>query len=170
MSNIVGPEPVIKAVQAALIANLPGQIDTLNNDVDDGVTVDHPITDGILDYIPLPGELVDAPMIGIDEGRLQWEDDQGFSATGVVDLLVIAYVQNADQGALTNLRRRMSLAIMRTILEGEVPRRIMPAWGITFRGGEPGPTGGSPWKTDDQPPYSYLTWTTLAFRCKYDEG
>jgi hypothetical protein len=170
VSNIVGVEPVIKAVQARLVADLAAQIDTLNNSVVDGVTVDHPITDGILDYIPLPGELVDAPMIGIDEGRLQWEDDQGFSATGIVDLLVVAYVQNADQGALTNLRRRMSLAIMRSILEGPTPRRLDPAWGITFRGSEPGPTGGSPWKTDDQPPYSYLTWTTCAFRFKYDEG
>lgn len=168
--SIQGPDPVIKAIQAQLIAHLPDEIDTINSEKDDGLEVDHPITDGILDYIPLPGELVDAPMIGIDEGRFTWEDDTGFAATGVVDLLVVAYVQDAEQAALTNVRRRMSLAIMRAVLQGDTPRQIAPAWGITFRGGEPGPTGGSPWKTDDQPPYSYLTWTTLAFRCKYDEN
>lgn len=165
--TIQGYEPTISALRTQLAALLPGKIATINAAATDGITIADPVQ--VYDHLPSLGELTDWPIVAIEEGRLSWEDDTGHHATGVLDLLVVAYIQHSEPSALAVYRRRYALAIMRASLEGATPRQCTPAWGITCRGVEPGPSATNKWR-DDEPPGTYATFTAVGLRLKYDES
>lgn len=155
-------EPIVAALHQRLVDDLPAALNAINAAADDGFELSEAVT--ILDYIPPPSDLLAPPVIGVGDGPTKFEDDNGFSATGRHELLVVAYDQSSDQQALAWQLRRWSKAIARVIL---AERRLGAdaAWGTGLVGTAPGPT----LVDDPESPREWFSWVGLRFWAKRDE-
>ena len=167
--TIRGVEPAVLALRDRLSSGLATAIATINAAATDGVVVPDPAA--VLDYMPAPGELVQFPTVGIEHAGGRWEDDTGWEATGVYDLVVVAFVQDADQQTLARFVRRYHLAVCRTVFTNT--RNLGSGdgipWSVQIVGFDFGPSTSTK-VLSDEPPYTYWTWVAVAMRCKLTEA
>jgi len=165
---IRGVEPAVNALRQRIEDDLPANIAAINATVTDGTLIEDPVV--VTDYVQPPGELVQFPSIGIEHGPGRWEDDTGYGATGVYDLIVVAFVQNADQQSLARYVRRYHLALTRTIFS--TSRNLGSGdgipWSAQVNGFDFGPALTVK-EVHDTPPHTYMTWVAIAVRVKLDE-
>lgn len=166
---IQGPQAAIAALQTHLETELPAQVLSVNNDVTDGVYIADPLH--VYDYMPAIGQLTDFPIIGIEHGKLRWEDDTGFDATAILDVAVVAFVNHPDPQGLARRVRRYQTAILRTL---DQTRSLgfgsgVP-WGVQMTGADFGPALERRMPTSDDPPQTFMTYTVVGLRLKYDES
>lgn len=161
-SGIQGVEPVIAALKVRLDAELPGEVILTNSD-----HTDYPLSaPTVLDYLPTPqGEMGEFPLVGIGERRGRLEDDTGWSATGVYEVMVIAWDQDADQRALAFKLRRWERCLLRASLKNRrlTDPRSQVGWGLTAGDLLPGPT----FELED--PRTYLSWRAVTITARSDE-
>lgn len=168
--TIQGPEPAVTALRQRIEDDLPAAVAVVNGAVTDGITIAAPDAANVLDYMPAIGELVNFPTVAIEHGPGRFEDDTGHDATGVYDLAVVAFVQDADPQRLARIVRRTMTALMRCVLAGRAFGTGDGAvWGLTLRATDFGPAL-SKRERSDEPPDTYMTWATVAIRCKIDES
>lgn len=168
--TLQGPEPLITALRQRLVDDLPGHVTTVNGEVTDGTTIVSPDAANILDYLPSVGELVNFPTVAIEHGPGRFEDDTGHEATGVYDLVVVAFVQDADPQRLARVVRRTHRAVMRTVLAGRaIGSGSGAAWGVTLNSFDFGPALTRR-ERGDAPPDTYMTWVAMSIRCRIDES
>lgn len=150
-------EPAILAVKERLENNLPAAIDAINAEVTDGHEIEPVVA--VHTFIPPPDFLDDFPMIGIGDGPSTFEDDNGSSATGRHELLVVAYLQDAEQEALAWKLRRYLQAIARVVLKDRNLNDTVAgaAWGTGLVRISAGPT-----LADNEDPKHVKTWMTWA--------
>lgn len=156
-------EPAIRALHARLVDELPAAIAGLNAEVSDGFELDELVPDRVLDFVPPIALLVDFPTIGIGDGRTTFEDDTGNSATGKHELLIVAYLQNADQRMLAWQLRRTAQVLVRVALRG---RNLGDGgWGTGLVSIDPGPT------LTDNPdaPREFASWVGVRMWVKNEQ-
>ena len=156
-------DPVIRAAHRRLVDELPAAAAEINASVTDGFELPAIGDSQILTHIPPPSERLQPPTIGIGDGRSQFEDDIGSSATGRHELLIVVYEQSSDQDALAWILRRWTQAIATVALD---TRRLGDgAWGTGLIGTAPGPT-----RTDNpDDPREWLSWSGIRLWAKRDE-
>lgn len=170
--QILGPEPSVVALRDRLDTELPAIIDAINATAADSVVMEHPAQ--VLTHVPNPGELVQFPTIGIERARATVADDIGTSFRVTQGLVVLAYVQNADQPSLVTLTDRWIRAIQTAVrLPGGVPTINLgfgPAlpYSVQFRGSDSGPASNTP-VPGLTPPATWWTWCGVALDCVYEE-
>jgi hypothetical protein len=147
-------EPAVQAVIARLETNLTDALTVVNSRNDDGYEIEKPVQ--ILPFIPPPDWLNDFPTIGIGDGASGFEDDTGFAATGRHELLIVIYLQHADQDALAWQLRRYTQAVAGVVLAGR-NLEAEGAWGTGLVRISPGPTLG-----DNEEPEAVKTWVSWA--------
>lgn len=150
-------ETPVMAVKERLENDLQAALDDINSSVTDGYEVEP--CQQVLTFIPPPDLLTTFPTIGIGDGPSTFEDDNGFEATGRHELLIVCYLQNADQEALAWQLRRYTQAITTTVLAGrELSSTVAgAAWGTGLVRISPGPT-----LADNEDPAQVRTWMTWA--------
>lgn len=168
LGEIRGVEAATTALARRLTDDLPAVIDEINASHPDDEVV--PQAEEILDYMPNLGGLLTFPTVAIGHGPGTWTDDTGFSATGTYDLLIVAFVQHADQRILAQHVRRYQLALLRTVLTNS--RNLGTGdgipWSIVVKAMDFGPSLGQQ-PGADEPFTAFLTWTALSITCKLDE-
>jgi hypothetical protein len=152
-------EHLIAAMVARLTADLPGVIDTINAEATDGLVI--PYVDQVLDYVPTPTILNRFPTVAVQDGPSDFQDDVGWSATGVHDLVLVTFVQDADQQRLATMLRRYTRAVANVAMAG---RTVGDAWGVTLNGILPGPTLGR-----GEEPREWISYTGVSVRLKSEE-
>lgn len=147
---------------------MPAAIAAVNDELTDDTVIDEPRA--ILDFMPPPGLLNKFPTIGIEHGPGRWEDDTGYAATGVYDLIVVAFVQKHDQQQLARYVRRYHLALTRTIFTNS--RNLGTGdgipWSCQLTAFDFGPALTTK-QIADQPPQTFMTWVAIGVRVKLDE-
>lgn len=153
MSPVELNEPVVRAVQGMLADELPDICSDL----------DLPAPVAVETFVPPLALLLDFPTLGIGDAPTRFEDDQGFSATGRHELMIVAFLADQDQEALAWNLRRYGQAIVRT-LRTDLQLRGS-AFGSGLVGVDPGPT------LADKPenPQTFTSWTGVRFWAKRDE-
>lgn len=167
---VEGVEPVIAGLVQRLTDFLPGEIDAVNAQVTDGMTIDRSGLQ-ILDHVPHILTLHQWPTIGVAEGPGRYEDDSGFEATGVHELHIVCFMQEADQQTLVRNLRRLLVAIERTVLEGRVIPHptvdgVNAAWGVVRLRRSPGQTLGEDLAENVR---TWMSSTALVIQAKTDE-
>jgi hypothetical protein len=167
--TLEGVVAAVSALHARILSDLGAQVATINAAVTDEYTILNPDPQNVLDYMPSVGELVSFPTVGIEHGPGRFEDDTGWSATGVYDLIVVTFVQHAEPQGLARLVRRHQLAMLRTIMAGRNlgSGQGIP-WGVTLRNMDFGPALTRR-DRGDGPPDTYMTWSAIAVQVKLDE-
>lgn len=159
-------EPVITALHGRLVDELPGAIEALNAEIETSPFVfplATPAEAQILTYIPPPSDLLAPPVIGIGDGRSKLDDDQGHSATGNHQALIVIYDQAAEQEALAWQLRRWQKLVARLVLQG---RNLGDAaWGTGLIESVPGKTLVD--NPDD--PREWFSWVGIRIWAKRDE-
>ncbi len=157
----------VRALKQRLEASLPAEIAAINATVTDGFVIAEPKQ--VLDYIPYPQVLTDYPTIGIGDGGSTFEDDEGFSATGRHELLIVCYLQHSDQRALAWQLRRYLQAITRVALAGRTLSDTLSgaAWGTGLVRISPGPTLGD--SEDPELVRTWMSWAGVLIWAKRDE-
>jgi hypothetical protein len=156
-------EPAVHAVVGRLRERLGDVIAELNTGVEDGITIEPPTDEQILDFVPQLELLVDFPTIGIQDLPSKFEDDIGSSATGRHLLGVVIFHANPDQRELAWQLRRYARAVASCVLAGRV---IEPdVWGVLLDKVEPGPT-----LSHEENPRTYMSWTAVTFDLRTEEG
>lgn len=164
-----GVEPAVAALRTRIATDLGGHVTTINAAVTDGYTITTPDAQNILDYMPSVGELVAFPTVGIEHGPGRFQDDTGYSATGVYDLIVVTFVQHAEPQGLARLVRRHQLAMLRTVMaDRNLGSGTGIPWGVTLRNMDFGPALTRR-DRGDGPPDTYMTWSAIAVQVKLDE-
>lgn len=132
-------EDTLKALHTRLTTNLNAVIDTANSTLTTpSFPLDYPTQ--VFDYIPPIGELADFPIVAIGDGTIDFQDDVGWSATGVMDFVVCIWVHEFEPRALAWKLRRMMACVANCVL---LDRDLDGAgWGVTLGKIEPGPTLG----------------------------
>lgn len=156
-----GLEPIIDALVARLVAELPAAVAEVNARDTKGITLTVPDTEAILDFVPTPSVLNRFPTIAIEDGPSRLTDDVGWAATGVDDLVVVVFEQHADQRELALRLRRWQLIVRSIILQG---RELDPAWGLVDKGTRPGPTLGRP-----EDPRDWLSYTATVLEVRSEQ-
>lgn len=156
-------EPVVLAVVGRLQDQYAEIVDAINAEVDDGFTIEAPPPEQIRGYIPGPGEFTQYPTIGIGDGPSTFEDDEGYSATGRHEILIVVYEQSDDQETLAWRLRRHQQAITRIVLDGR--RLDDAAWGTGLVRIVPGRT----LVDDPDNPQTWMSWTGIQIWAKRDE-
>lgn len=160
---IDGPEKIVAAVRARLVAELAGFVDQINALHTDGIDVTKPDDQFIYEFIPPRSMMVNFPCIGIQEGTFYLEDDTGWGGTGVVQISVVSYEQDPDPDALAKKLRRLDAAVTACVLDG---RRMPPdGWGVKFIRSDPGPTLG---RQESPREFMSLRATTIEVRFEQD--
>src|SRR4051794_22550247 len=104
-------EPIVVQLKSQLEANLPATITAINaaaGTVADGYTIENPAH--VLDFVPPVSYLTAFPAIGIGDGPSRFEDDIASSATGRHEIMLVVFLQDADQRALAWKLRRYAQA------------------------------------------------------------
>lgn len=167
---VYGIEPVIAGLVKRLEDELPAAIDDVNADQTDGILIDRAHLQ-VLDHVPHILTLHQWPTIGVAEGPGRYEDDTGHEATGVHELQIVAFMQDADLQTLAKKLRRIFVAVERVALAGRViPHATLggvnAAWGVQRLRRLPGPTLG------EEDPGSVVTWmssVSLVLLARTDE-
>lgn len=156
-------EPVIRALVDRLTADLPATVAEINAGVTDGYLIDPPAQ--VLPMVPSIGLLTDWPTVAIQDLPTHLQDDIGSSATTVAELAIVCFLVDSDLQALGWKLRRYARALATVALAG---RNLGDgAWGVTFRGTQPGPTLGD--AEDPANVKTYTSWTSVVIRAKRDE-
>jgi hypothetical protein len=160
-------ETTVRAVKTRLEADLEAEIAQINAAATDDFTIAEPAQ--VLDYIPYPQILTVFPTIGIGDGVSTFEDDQGNSATGRHELLVVVYLQNADQEALAWQLRRYLQAVTRVVLAGRTLNDTLSGagWGTGLVRISPGPTLAD--NEDPEAVKTWMSWGGIVIWAKRDE-
>lgn len=168
LGQFQGVEPAVLALKQRLEDGLPDAIDVINQAHPDDEPVPHPAI--VLDYMPSIGELVVFPTIAIGHGPGRLQDDTAWSATGVYDLAIFAFVQHSDKRVMAQYVRRYHLALMRVALKDRnlgtgdgIP------WSVVVKNFDFGPAYGMTATPGDTPPNAFMTWTALTVTVKLDE-
>ncbi len=164
-------EPVVAAFVARLTDNLTAQIDALNAEATDEVTVRYPQL--ILDHLPTLEVMNAFPVIGVGEGPANLTDDTGHSMTGSYQITVCVYESDADQQTLTTRLRRLRLAAFRTTIAD----RVLPtadgqgtaAYGIVPQRLAPGDRLAD-FDRHAQRVTSFMGWCGFTLTCLTDEN
>lgn len=153
--------PVVAALKARLESDLPAVITAVNADAP-AYPISAPVA--VFDFVPPIALITDFPTVGIGDGPTRFEDDTGFSATGRHELLLIAYLQQADQAALAAQLRSYARALASVALDS---RNLgTGAWGTGLIQIDPGPT-----LTDNaEHPQTFASWVAVRMWAKSDEG
>jgi hypothetical protein len=156
-------EPIIAEIKSRLVDDLPAAIAAINTERVDDVVLVAPAAEDILEFIPTPALLTVFPTIGVGDGGSRFEDDIGSSATGKHEILIVAYLQSAEQHELAVQLRRYMVAIARVILAGR--NLDSAAWGTGLVGTYPGPT-----LTDNpEDPTEWMSWSGIRIWAKREE-
>lgn len=168
-------EPIVVQLKQLLEENMPGIIETINGEHSDIVL---PPPAQVLDHQVGEGEIKGGiPIVCIQDMPSSFEDDLQFALTGYHEMVVASIMQNADKGTLGRMLRRYTSAVARTIQAD----RLAGASGIlkkepahvlytAFERVEPGPLLGEPNPLGaDQPPSTYMSWSSLVIRCRREE-
>lgn len=152
MTNLLPDvEPLIDAMVARLLAELNPMLVQVNAAAADAIVCEDFDPLAILDYVPVPSELNRFPCVAVSNGPHILSDDVGWSATLNARLVLITYVQAADQRSLALKLRRYTQAVRSVALRG---RSLPPAWGVVDAGTRPGPTLGV-----EDGPRAWMSWT-----------
>lgn len=117
----------------------------------------------VLDYIPPPSSIgAKVPMLGVQHGQAGFEDDVGWSATGVFTLTFVVFYASAEPAALARRIRRYARVLARTLLPSTRQVGSDP-WGIKVLGIDYGDVLGT--KGSDV----MLTWAAVIVECRHDE-
>lgn len=111
-------EPVIEAIRARLVANLPAAISTRNATVEDGFLLREP--GAIFDFIPGDKRLSahGYEAVGIGDLKTEFRDDIGAVVTGDHKLAIMVYLADHDAEALAKRLRRMLQVVIEVVLAG----------------------------------------------------
>ena len=173
MSILQLTEPVVQAMIRVLEAGLPGEIETLNETVEDGFTLD-PIAQ-YLPYMPFAAALMGGlPLVAVQRLGVEFQDELQSSSTGLHQYAVCVVVQNADHQALSLQLERMLQAVANVIHQDRIqPAGIMRtagAWDVEMLRVEPGPLlGDFDPNAPSEVPHSYLSWAALVLSSKTEE-
>ena len=153
-------EPVVTSLRDRLETDLPATITTINSTQ---TTPSYPIENPqrVLDFIPTVADMFAFPVVGISDGIFNLEDDTGWGATGVFELTIVVFLQNADPRALAWQLRRYAQAVTRVALED---RSIGDGWGVTLKQVRPGPTLGR-----DENPRQWLSTVAVSIEVKSEQ-
>lgn len=154
-------ETVVTTLKARLEAELPAIITDINAT---NTTPPYPIDNiaQVLDYVPTIGDLYQFPTLAISDGPIDLVDDVGWGSTGVFQLSVIAFVQDADQRALAWRLRRTAQAIVRAV---RTPINALgDGWGVYDFHVLPGPTLGR-----DEGPRQFMSTVAVSFMVKTEQ-
>lgn len=156
----------IQTMKARLISSVNDKIDGVNA-LSEDLQVPHFEEIDILDYMPSVRELTRFPTIGIAEGTTVFQDDVGWSATGVHTLTAVIFYQAPDQRTLAVSLRYLRIAVANSLLEtrqlGDSPADT--PWGVTLVGTMPGPTLA---RTSD--PQEWLSMTGVTIMCRDEQN
>jgi hypothetical protein len=156
-------EDIILELVGRLRTDLPAEIASINARSTVGIPISMPADTDIFEFVPPPGLLMNYPAIGIGDAPSKFEDDIGSSATGVHEILIVAYEQAGDQRELAWKLRRLSQAIATVALSG---RELgTAAWGTTLSSIVPGPT----LVDDADNPQEWMSWVGVRITAKADE-
>lgn len=153
-------EPIIEALVARLTADLPAEIVVANADVSDTYTLEAPRS--VLDFLPPPTFENQLPLVGVQDLGGRFEDDTGFTATGLYDIAVVVYLQDYDHQALVRKLRRYVRCLARVVLAS---RAVTPSWGLTLQRIDYGPTLAD----SIDAPQTYLSWASIVITARQDE-
>ncbi len=136
-------ERAILAMSGRLKNNLNANIDAINAATVADATrnqtqIAYPAL--VLDAPPVPGQLTQFPIVAIADGNIQFVDDVGWGATGLYEMVVLAYVMDPDPEVLAWKLRRYAQAIITTAIVGRnVDYGIYSgAWGAILKRVVPG--------------------------------
>lgn len=162
-------EPIVSALVSRLGDPLNAVIDALNLELADDITVAYPAR--VVDHFPPLATMTTFPQVAVAEGPGSFQDDTGYSATGVYQLVIRCYVSDADQQRLATKLRRLRLAVARTVLAN----RVIPtadgstnaAWGVRLVRIDPGQTLGD--LSAQGKVTSFMSWCGLVIEAMTDE-
>lgn len=154
-------EPVVKALVARLVADLPAEIDRINAAVTDGHTIDYP--QKVLDHPPVAEQMTSYPIVSVQDFPSTFEQDGGSWAVGRHELAIVAFIAAPDQATLAWRLRRYAQAIANVSLRD---RNLggSAAWGTGLVDVRPGPT-----LEVEEDPRGYESWTVVRIFAKRDE-
>jgi hypothetical protein len=162
-------EPIIESIygQRLTLARLNAEIAVTNAEApattDPSYVLDEFEPESVLDYIPPPSAIgAKVPMLGLQHGPAAFEDDQGWSATGVYALTFVVFYASAEPGHLARRIRRYARVLARTLLD-ETRQVGGDPWGMKVLGIDYGDVLGV--KGSDQ----MLTWAAVVVECRHDE-
>jgi hypothetical protein len=138
--------------------------------VADGITADAPVL--YLDHVPAIEVQRAWPLVGLVHGKSMFEDDQGYSMTGVHPFVVATFVQDHDQQALTRKIKRLTTCVAAAAIKDRyVPTADQSgraAWGMRIMSVDWGEAlADIPAGSDT--PEAWLTWSEITLVCKTDE-
>ncbi|MGH9380882.1 MAG: hypothetical protein ACRD2Z_09770 [Thermoanaerobaculia bacterium] len=166
-------EPAVDALRDRLEAALPAEIEAINAEaaaVADGYTIEGPQL--VLDYVPNLDLLNQFPTVAIaNEGTGRFEDDNAWSATGLYELGVVSFIQDADQQALVRRLRRYTLAVTRVALDDRnLGSGTGIPWGVVLKRINYGPAlADTTGLREGEPPNAYLSFSVVTIEVKLDE-
>lgn len=165
----IGVGDVVDGLVEQLAQRLPVLVDEINaqHPFDQ---IDHAAS--ILDHVPPVETLYQTPVVGVAEGPQRLEDDIGTSATAVSELVVVCYLQAAEQQRLvTHLRRWRTVLLGACLPAGRViPHATLPgvnaAYSVALVRIDPGRTIG---EMDAEQVATWLSWVRLVLEVRHDE-
>lgn len=172
MSSIQLNEPIVRAIVAQLGAPLNTAIDAINGETAstaDGFLLEHPTE--VLDYVPHISQIRAFPLVGIQDGPGNFEDDLGHSQILVADQQVWIFAQDQDPQALARKLRRYRRAVVRALFP---PDRLWTSgpWSgpvfAQFRGYQPGQLLGE-LNDEEDAVTSWMNYERVTIRLRNDE-
>jgi hypothetical protein len=109
-------EPIVRAIVDRLVSDLPAAVASINAELADGIDLDLPPNDRILPYVPSLGTLRTWPTIGIEDVKLDLEDDIGSSVVVAARQAVIAFDRDRSLEHLGWKLRRWERAITTAVM------------------------------------------------------
>ena len=154
-------EPLVRALRDRLEDEPPAEVAAINAAIPDAFALEAPAQ--VLGHVPTDADFTAFPVVGITDGSSRFEDDTGWAATGVHELIVVAFLVNPDQEALAWQLRRYAKAIARVALRG---RSLDPSWegGVTLVRVDPGPS-----LANEEDPRTYFSWIAVTIQAKREE-
>ena len=157
-------EPVIAAVARNLTDYIGSELTAIRSGLSDDEQVALPDPARVYDFVPPPGLLTAFPVLAIEDSSTEFQDDAGFSATGVHQLGIVCFLVNPDQRLLAFGLRRYLQAIMRVVLRNDRKDPDGAYWAVNPRGVSYGPTLES-----EENPRTYMSWAVARFEFKREE-
>lgn len=133
-------EPIVGAIHARLVADLPAAIAARNAEITDGFELTEPAA--IWPFVPGDRRLAAAGYnaIGIGDLPSRYTDDIGSSVTGEHELVILVYQADRDGEALAWKIRRMLQVVTELVLRGRNYESVANFEGVGLRRIDPGPT------------------------------
>lgn len=159
-------EPIIKALQARLTADLPAELAAraAGLPAEEAALLGPPAV--VYDFVPTPGLLTQWPTVGLVDETSDLEDDTGSSVTGKHNVGIIVFLQSPDQRLLAwGLRRYAQACLAVALRERKLGNGSADgAWGTGGGKVRWGPTLG-----DENDPKSIMSWVVVSFWARREE-